>query len=503
LPRRTGTAALTSVVCLALLRNAALAATFTVNTTSDARDASPGDGVCETAPHNGTCTLRAAIQEANALGGANAISVPSGNYVLTIAGAFEDASATGDLDVNSTMTITGEGASRTIIDGGGAALNDNVFDLHAASAAPDTITIASLTVRNAQRSAVQNRFGIMSTLADLTISDSGVGVMTGGPLTLLDSTISGNNLNAGVYASTGGGVYVAAGSTVIMRDTFVDNGTGSSGGGVYVAPMAAASVTNCTFTGNTATDGGGISASGSLHLNNVTMAGNSATHFGGGIEVFGTVDIANTIIANNTAVSASPDCYMNNNVSMTSYGFNIVRDVSFCSFSNASNNGAGVDPMLGPLSDNGGPTKTMAPLPGSIAIAHGNPNQPGSATNNSCEVTDQRGLPRGSVSNGTICTIGAYDEDGHGPADLAVPNDLSVPLDLALPSDMAAAKDLASQTAADLATSADLAVFILPATDACGCSVGRAATDKPAVLLVAAILALWLRQWRRARRRHH
>ncbi|MDH3254599.1 MAG: CSLREA domain-containing protein [Acidobacteriota bacterium] len=59
--------------------------TFLVDSTDDAVDASPGDGSCETAA--AVCTLRAAIQEANALAGADAISIPTGVFKLTITGA--------------------------------------------------------------------------------------------------------------------------------------------------------------------------------------------------------------------------------------------------------------------------------------------------------------------------------------------------------------------------------------------------------------------------------
>ena len=58
------------------------AKTFTVNSTVDAVDANPGDGTCETAPGNRVCTLRAAIQETNALTGPNEIVLPSGTYTI-------------------------------------------------------------------------------------------------------------------------------------------------------------------------------------------------------------------------------------------------------------------------------------------------------------------------------------------------------------------------------------------------------------------------------------
>jgi CSLREA domain-containing protein len=67
------------------LAASAQAATFTVNSPADppTGDANPGNGVCETAAGNGVCTLRAAIQEANALAGADQIILPPNTYLLT------------------------------------------------------------------------------------------------------------------------------------------------------------------------------------------------------------------------------------------------------------------------------------------------------------------------------------------------------------------------------------------------------------------------------------
>src|SRR2546425_290335 len=117
-----------------------VAATFTVNSTADAVDATPGDGRCATA--TSSCTLRAAIQEANALAGPDTIVVPAGTYVLTIAGQGEDAAATGDLDVTDDVSITGAGPDSTIIDGNGI---DRVFQT---SNSVSNGTISNLTIRN-------------------------------------------------------------------------------------------------------------------------------------------------------------------------------------------------------------------------------------------------------------------------------------------------------------------------------------------------------------------
>src|SRR5262245_32825746 len=108
------------------LSASAHAAVFTVNATVDAVDVNPGDGVCETAPGNGVCTLRAAVQEANALFGADIINLPSGNFLLSLAGQGENAAVSGDLDITDNLTIVGAGHPSTTINGGQL---DRVFDV--------------------------------------------------------------------------------------------------------------------------------------------------------------------------------------------------------------------------------------------------------------------------------------------------------------------------------------------------------------------------------------
>lgn len=93
--------------------------TFTVNTTVDAPDATPGDGACATS--EGACSLRAAIMEANDLPDPQAIALPAGHYTLVAADADdEDEARVGDLDVLDELTITGAGADVTTIDGNDA-----------------------------------------------------------------------------------------------------------------------------------------------------------------------------------------------------------------------------------------------------------------------------------------------------------------------------------------------------------------------------------------------
>ncbi len=113
-------------------------ATFAVDSTFDAPDAVPGDGVCETV--DGVCTLRAATMEANALAGHDTIEVPAGTYALTIPSddPWEQDDSEGDLELTGDITVVGEGAENTIIDA--SMLGDRVLTA-TGLVYPDTNTV--------------------------------------------------------------------------------------------------------------------------------------------------------------------------------------------------------------------------------------------------------------------------------------------------------------------------------------------------------------------------
>src|SRR5262245_49290658 len=139
-------------------------ATFTVNNTGDAVDANIGNGICATAA--GVCTLRAAIQEANASAAADMINLPAGTYTLTRTGRNEDNAVTGDLDITRPLTITGAGATSTYINAGGI---DRVFDIYD-TASPTTISSVTIYGGNPAGS-FQNFGGGIWTSATLTLSN--------------------------------------------------------------------------------------------------------------------------------------------------------------------------------------------------------------------------------------------------------------------------------------------------------------------------------------------
>lgn len=122
----------TLVMCFALLAVAAVqpvsaeGTLFFVNTFKDTPDAVL-DGICADA--QGRCSLRAAIQEANATEDEDTILLQKGTYKLKnrTPGEDENAAAEGDLDIHTTIEIIGAGAGKTIIT---AKNKDRIFDIH-------------------------------------------------------------------------------------------------------------------------------------------------------------------------------------------------------------------------------------------------------------------------------------------------------------------------------------------------------------------------------------
>ena len=368
-----------SLLGSALVVTPVYAAGFTVTKTADT-----ADGTCAA-----DCSLREAITAANALAGADVITVPAGTYTLTITGTGEDGNATGDLDLNSDITITGAGAGTTIIQAGtlgypdgGANGIDRVFHIPGAY----TVNISGVTIANGKITGtgggIYNYSGTL-TVTNSTFSDNsatyGGGIYNEGTLTVTNSTFSGNS------ATYGGGIY-NQGTLTVTNSTFSGN-TANTGGGIY--NYGTLTVTNSTFSGNAATYGGGIYNQGTLTVTNSTFSGNAATTYGG-IYNQGTLNYANTIIANSTG----GDC--NNSATIGTNTNNLVEDGT-CSPTLSG------DPMLGALANNGGSTQTFALLSGSPAIDAGN--------NTVCAASPVSGLDQRGVTRpqGAACDIGSYE----------------------------------------------------------------------------------------------
>ncbi len=139
--QRLGWAQLAVLGLICLFVHTAGAATFVIDALEDVGDAAPGDGVCASTLAGGPCTLRAAVQEANALPGADTILIPAFPVKLTLAGA-DDTAALGDLDLTDDVRI--EGTGLTLLDAGSA---ERVFDVISGTAAISGVRFAAASIR--------------------------------------------------------------------------------------------------------------------------------------------------------------------------------------------------------------------------------------------------------------------------------------------------------------------------------------------------------------------
>ncbi|GGA12676.1 hypothetical protein GCM10008018_67130 [Paenibacillus marchantiophytorum] len=314
----------------------ASAATFTVNTTADTVDSNTGDGVC--ADSNSECSLRAAIMQANALPGADVITIPTGTYTT----------ASAQLEIRGDVTLQGSNSASTIIQAGlnAAASTHRVLEIN-----PDldntgyNVTIQGLTIRYGNSTPLSNYGGggiggdvgsktltiTDSIIANNTTAEDGFGGgmyisgTSAGKVKLTNVTITDNTAgaaNSANYSSRGGGMYLegdmalemsnltvqnnmsyglgggvaivsasnALRNVTIASSTFSSNkafskngGTEGRAGGLYLGSPAV--ITNTAFTGNTAgSDGGGLVLdffAGTVSLTDVEGTGNSAVRGGG------------------------------------------------------------------------------------------------------------------------------------------------------------------------------------------------------------------------------
>ena len=221
-----------------------------------------------------------------------------------------------------------------------------------------------------------------------------------GTTTLTDCTVSGNYRHGG----SGGGV-VTDDSTTTLTNCTVSGNSAVSGGGLYTDNYGTTTLTNCTVSGNSASgNGGGVytTSGGTTTMAGATVSGNSAGISGGGLyNGDGTVNIGNTIVAENTATTSGPDALG----TFASQGNNLIGETDGSSGWVGSDltgtSAQPLNPLLAPLGNYGGPTQTMALLPGSPAIDAGN-----NALIPAGVTTDQRGLAR--IVDGVV-DIGAFE----------------------------------------------------------------------------------------------
>ena len=199
--------------------------TFRVNTTLDTVAVNFKTGK----DASGHISLRSAIMAADAKGGSNKIIVPAGTFTLTIAGAGEDAGATGDLDISGNLTITGRGATNTIIDGNDM---DRVIQVLAGKVSISGVTIQH-GLADGEGGGILNSGGRV-TLTSVTIQDNQVtgahGLNGAAGLSIGDDGGDGGTGGAG-SAAEGGGIFNAAGSLKISKCLITSNDAFGGGGG--------------------------------------------------------------------------------------------------------------------------------------------------------------------------------------------------------------------------------------------------------------------------------
>jgi CSLREA domain-containing protein len=342
---------------------------------------------------------------------------------------FDSAASGGGIDNHGPLTLLNSTVRRnSAVQGGGGIANRN----HMLTLTNSTVAFNSAGVgggggiSNVGGGLALNR----STIADNSTRESGGGIFNdnnasatvtnsriarnsagrGGGiyngkagLTLTNSTVTGNS------AVDGGGIANSL-SVFIISSTVVGNSATGTGGGlsnhlVFRAPLRNI-LTNSTVSGNVARVGGGMSTPfddvfGSVNdLTNSTVAFNSATESGGGIAGF--FRLVNGLVARNTAPTG-PDVLSEKFFPVVAR-FSLLGDGSGSGLTNGVDGNqvgsasAPIDPRLGPLALNGGPTRTHALLLGSPAID--------AASTPDCPTTDQRGVLR---PQGAACDIGSYE----------------------------------------------------------------------------------------------
>jgi Invasin, domain 3 len=316
------------------------------------------------------------------------------------------------------VTISGADTSRIFNAGGGGTLIlKHLTVTHGAAGdggalvATGSLTVEDVTVSSSTSTLTGG--GAIATFSGGTLAVSG-STFIGNTAPRLGGAIFNNSSNATIETSTfiqnqssdaGGGIGTAAGVVLVSRSTFVGNTAVRAGGAVFAEGPAQVTLANSTLTGNTSTQTGAaiFMDGGTAALTNDTLTSNNISLGGAGAEIStrpsggGTVTVANTIVSGNSGSNCAG--------TITDDGNNLQFGDTTCGFALTAN------PRLGPLSDNTGPTQTIALGQGSAAIGGADPAICRLAAVGN---TDQRGQFRtNAVRN--ACDIGAYDTGGAIP----------------------------------------------------------------------------------------
>ena len=332
-------------------------------------------------------------------GNSSLIRLTQGQLVIADSLSIDGTSAidvliTGDADADdvtiSGSNITNVGASSVVIPGATSDLLDDNSRVLSFSGLSGNLTLASLTITGGRTTGFSEDGG-------------GIFFRSSGVLSLSNSTISGNSTTGPV--ADGGGIYTQLGSVSLSNSTVSGNsttGSAADGGGVGTS-SGSVSLSNSTLSGNSSgSNGGGIyTVSGAVLLSNSTITDNSASGVGGAISLDSrnnsgveNLTLFNSIVAGNTDDGTAPDVLAPGDVANDLVVENsLIGDTTGSGITPTTGTGNILNQaaLLGPLSDNGGPTQTHALLAGSPAIDAGDDDLAVDAEGNPL-ATDQRGI---------------------------------------------------------------------------------------------------------------
>lgn len=269
-----------------------------------------------------------------------------------------DLSTSGEIAINKDLTIAGPGARNLTISGNNLS---RVFNNISASTKIGGVTISGGSATDGGAILNSGNLDLDNvTLSGNSATDKGGAIHNYGSLALYGSTLAGNSAT-----NAGGAIFNESGKTLIIDNSTISNNSASQGGAI--ANLGALDSYNATITGNTSSSSAAIDSAGtSLTLKNSIIAGNYGK------------DLAGT-----------PNSARNNLIE-----YQILGSLG----SDASGNISSIAPLLAPLANNGGPTDTYVPQPGSPVLNAGEMA--------SCTITDQRGVTRMRQGG---CDIGAVE----------------------------------------------------------------------------------------------
>lgn len=400
---------------------AAHAAPFVVNSTADVPDATPGNGTCNPLGAVGTtCTLRAAIMEANALGGSHLIGVVSGQYTLTLAGNGEDAAATGDLDILADITLINGTENRPLIQ---MLANDRVFDIHPGG----RLSLLNLAVTGGHANAADTLRGgafqvqaggslyLERSVASTNIANLGGAIYSDGEVTILDSELFNNALIQGGFLLDefiNGAAILTRGTLSVERSSLHSNGVIPGGEGLTDTDyaihartggpaMPSLTLVNTTVARNTR----GVRSEGvPTEIRLSTIAQNEFR----GVSFIPDGDAAGQLVIRGSAIvgNSGKDC---NDLFAAAWNEiqnrgNVSTDAT-CAFTGVSDAQNAAYPFFELIDSYGGRTSALMPMPGSAVVDRSGECSP---------PEDQRETARpldGDLDTFASCDAGAIEYD--------------------------------------------------------------------------------------------